>query len=331
MTRGISQTRPGRWLRPRTVVTVVGAAAFAALLWAQGTQPGVDPVKLVLAADPGWMVLALLAYVSSYAAATMGFLGFVPERIGTVRAALSQLAGSFVKLVAPGGFGSVALNTRLLLKAGIAPGPAASSVGASQVVGFSLHLLQLSFFLWLTGFRPPRTDASGATQQGPQVLGDVLLWCAVAAGLLLLAVLAVPRLRNWSLRRLRPLTEGSLVRLRELLRHPRHLAVGVLGQVLISMTLVTTLYFCVRATGQHPAFAAVAVALLLGNTIGNAVPTPAGVGGVEAATAALLVSTAQLGSTPAFAAVVLYRLISLILPVLPGWAAFTYLQRQKAL
>jgi uncharacterized membrane protein YbhN (UPF0104 family) len=310
------------------VITVVGAAAFAALLWAQVTQPGADPVRLVLGAEPGWMVLSLLAYLSSYLAATMGFLGFVPERIGVRRAGLAQLAGSFVKLVAPGGFGSVALNTRLLLKAGIAPGPAASSVGASQVIGFSLHLLQLSFFLWLTGFQPPRSEAS---RQGSQVLDDVVLGCAVAAALLLLAAVAVPRLRRWALGRLRPLTEGSLGRLRELLRHPRHLAVGVLGQVLISMTLVTTLYFCVRATGQQPAFAAVAVALLLGNTIGNVVPTPAGVGGVEAATAALLVSTAQLGSTQAFAAVVLYRLVSLILPVLPGWAAFSYLQRQKAL
>ncbi|MFE0465075.1 YbhN family protein [Kitasatospora sp. NPDC058965] len=329
MTRGISQTRPGRWLRPRTVITVVGGAAFAALLYAQGTDSQVDPVRLVLGADPTWLALALLAYVASYPAATMGFLGFVPERIGLVRAGLAQVAGSFVKLVAPGGFGSVALNTRLLLKARIAPGPAASSVGASQVIGFSLHLLQLSFFLWLTGFRPGRSDSSA--DQGTRVLDEVMIGCGIAAGLLLLAALAVPRLRHWALERLRPLTEGSLVRLRELLRHPRHLAVGVIGQVLISMTLVTTLYCCVRATGQQPAFAAVAVALLLGNTIGNVIPTPAGVGGVEAATAALLVSTAQLGSTPAFAAVVLYRLISLVLPVLPGWAAFTYLQRQKAL
>ncbi len=31
------------------------------------------------------------------------------------------------------------------------------------------------------------------------------------------------------------------------------------------------------------------------------------------------------------AAVALYRLLTLLLPVLPGWAAFAWLQRRKAL
>ncbi|WP_051970643.1 lysylphosphatidylglycerol synthase transmembrane domain-containing protein [Kitasatospora azatica] len=323
MTRGITQTGPARWLRPRTLITTAGALAFAALLYIQGTHSPVDPVGLVLSADPAWSVLALLATAASYPAATMGFLGFVPERIGVARALLAQLAGSFVKLVAPGGFGSVALNTRLLLRAGIAPGPAASSVGASQLVGFSLHLLQLSFFLWLTGFQP--------TGHHSGYLGTITLGCTAAVALLSVALLLIPRLRRWALAKLRPLTEGSLTRLRQLLHHPRHLALGMLGQVLISMTLVAALYCCVRATGEHPRFAAVAVALLLGNTIGNVVPTPGGLGGVEAATAALLASTARLGYPSALAAVVLYRLITLVLPVLPGWAAFTVLQRRKAL
>jgi uncharacterized membrane protein YbhN (UPF0104 family) len=310
------------------VITAAGAVAFAALLYYQGTHSPVDPVRLILGADPGWTVLALLAYLASFVAAIMGFLGFVPERIGLVRAALAQVAGSFVKLVAPGGFGSVALNTRLLLRAGIAPGPAASSVGASQVIGFSLHLAQLTYFLWITGFQPAPDDSG---QHGSGLVTVITTVGAVAAGLLLLTVLLVPRLRCWALAKLRPLTAGSLGRLRELLRHPRRLAVGVLGQILISMTLVTVLYCCVRATGEKPPFADVAVALLLGNTIGNAIPTPGGIGGIEAATAALLASTAHLPPGPALAAVVLYRLITLVLPVLPGWACFTVLQRQKAL
>lgn len=33
----------------------------------------------------------------------------------------------------------------------------------------------------------------------------------------------------------------------------------------------------------------------------------------------------------AAAAVVLFRLLTFVLPVLPGWAAFTWLQRRKAL
>ncbi|WP_329562982.1 lysylphosphatidylglycerol synthase transmembrane domain-containing protein [Kitasatospora sp. NBC_01266] len=314
--------RPG-WVRPRTAIMVAGALVFAVLLYFQGTHSKVDPVHLVLSADPGWSLLALLAMAASYPAATIGFLGFVPERIGFVRAALAQLAGSFVKLVAPGGFGGLALNTRLLLRAGIAPGPAASSVGAGQLLGLVLHMAQLAVFLWLTGFQPGH-HANG--------VGELI--ALAGAGLLgasALALLAVPGPRRWALARLRPLTEGSLRRLRDLARHPGRLAGGVLGQLVISMTMVSCLYCCVRATGLAASFAAVAVAYLLGNALGSVTPTPGGVVGVEVTTAALLSATTGIGNAQAYAPVVLFRLITLLLPVLPGWAAFGLLQRRKAL
>ncbi|MFF7631545.1 YbhN family protein [Kitasatospora sp. NPDC008050] len=303
---------------------VAGALVFALLLYFEfaASKSRVDPVGAVLSADPGWALLGVLAMVASYPAATLGFLGFVPERIGFARAGLAQLAGSFVKLVAPSGLGGMALNTRLLLRAGVAPGPAASSVGAGQLIGLLLHLLQLAFFLWLTGFHPDQeSDGDGELA----VLGG--------AGVLLtvvLVLLAVPHWRRWALGRLRPLTEGSLTRLRDLARHPRHLAVGVLGQLLVSMTLAACLYSCVRATGGDARFATVAVAFLLGNALGSTAPTPAGVGGVEFATATLLTATSGLDGTRAAAAVVLFRLITVVLPVLPGWAALGILQRRQA-
>ncbi|MGF1426112.1 lysylphosphatidylglycerol synthase transmembrane domain-containing protein [Kitasatospora sp. LaBMicrA B282] len=303
---------------------LAGALVFALLLYLQSTRSQVDLADLVLNADPGWSLLAVLAMVASYPAATMGFLGFVPERIGLVRAGLAQVAGSFVKLVAPSGFGGMALNTRLLLRAGIAPGPAASSVGAGAVLGLVLHLGQLAFFLWLTGFQPAHQAGAGSGEQLTLLVGAAL-------GAVALVALAVPVSRRWLLVRLRPLTEGTLPRLRYLASHPKHLAVGVLGQLLISMTLISCLYCCVRATVGDPPFAAVAVAFLLGNALGSAMPTPAGVVGVETFTAGLLAATTGLGTNQALAPVVLFRLITLLLPVLPGWAAFGLLQRQKAL
>jgi uncharacterized protein (TIRG00374 family) len=305
------------------MITVAGVLVFAAMLYLEGTHPSVDPIRLVEGVDPGWTLLALLGMAASYLAATMGFLGFVPEPIGFARAGLAQLAGSFVKLVAPGGFGGMALNTRLLLRAGIAPGPAASSVGAGQLVGLGLHLGQLAFFLWLTGYRPDPTSPADDTW-----LGWTIMACCAVLVLVAVALLVAPELRRWALRKIVPLTEGSLGRLRQLARHPGHLAVGVLGQLLVSITYAFTLYCCVRATGGHPKFAAVTVAFLLGNALGSVVPTPASVGGVEVATITLLSETTGQGSPNA---VVLFRLITVLLPVLPGWLAFGILQRHKAL
>lgn len=305
------------------MITVAGVLVFAVMLYLEGMHSSVDPIRLVEGVDPGWTALSVVGMAASYLAATMGFLGFVPERIGFARAGLAQLAGSFVRLVAPGGFGGMALNTRLLLRAGIAPGPAASSVGAGQLIGLGLHLGQLAFFLWLTGFRPDPTSSNDDT-----VLGWTIMACLVVLVLLAVALVVAPTLRRWALRKVVPLTEGSVGRLRQLARHPGHLAVGMLGQLLISITYAWTLYCCVRACGGHPKFAAVAVAFLLGNALGSAVPTPAGVGGVELATTALLAETTGVNNLNA---VVLFRLITVLLPVLPGWLAFGILQRHKAL
>ncbi|MFI9272278.1 YbhN family protein [Kitasatospora sp. NPDC052896] len=309
-------------LRPRTLITVAGAVVFGVLLYFQGTRGDVDPVEVVLGADPGWVLLALLAAAASYPAAALGFLGFVPERLGAGRTVLVQLSGAFVKLVAPGGLGGMALNTRFLQRAGVAPGEAVSSVGVGSLVGLGLHLLQLMLFVSLLGFDP------AAHQHVPW---PVLAIAAGALVLLVAGVLAAPTARRWVLGRLRTLLAGSLSRLRDLSRQPGRLAAGVIGQLLVSMTLVSCLYCSVRAGHGHPRFAAVAVAYLVGSAIGSASPTPAGLLAVESSTAALLTAAASLGHATALGSVVLFRLITLVLPVFPGWLSLTRLQRAGAL
>lgn len=62
---------------------------------------------------------------------------------------------------------------------------------------------------------------------------------------------------------------------------------------------------------------------LIGSSIGSAVPTPGGVGGVEAALIAVLTG-AGVDRASAAAAVVVFRLITYWLPVLPGYICLRY-------
>ena len=74
----------------------------------------------------------------------------------------------------------------------------------------------------------------------------------------------------------------------------------------------------------------IAVVYLTGSAIGSAVPTPGGLGAVEAA----LVGRADRRRNArhgAFSAVLLFRAATFWLPVPVGWVALTYLQRQQAL
>ncbi|MEV6971943.1 lysylphosphatidylglycerol synthase transmembrane domain-containing protein [Kitasatospora sp. NPDC093806] len=309
-------------LRPRTLLVVVGGVAAGWLLLPQFFVSEQNPIAAVADADPFWLVLALLAAAASHVVSAMGFVGFVPERLDFRNAVLVQLAGSFVKLVSPGGVGGVALNTRFLQRAGIPTAQALSSVGVGQLLGLVLHLLQLGAFVYLTGVEPGGSELDAL----PTVAGGLAV-----AGALLAAVWAVPPARRWLAARLRPLTTEVLPRLVELLRNPGRLAIGFTGQLLVSITLITCLYCCARAVGREPAFASVGVVFLVGNAAGSAAPTPGGAGVVDGMLAKGLELVGSMEGGGALAAVALFRLLTLVLPVLPGWAAFGWLQRRGAL
>ncbi|WP_369183727.1 lysylphosphatidylglycerol synthase domain-containing protein [Streptomyces sp. Y1] len=322
--RAVTPERPVKLerLRPRTLLAVVGGVVAGWLLIPQLFAAEDNPISAVANAEPWWLVLALAAAAASHVAAGMGFVGFVPERLDFRNVVLAQVAGSFVKLVSPGGVGGIALNTRLLQKAGIPTAQALSSVGVGNLIGLALHMLQLGAFAYLLDFEP------GNAESDP--LPIVVTGLAVAAALLAVAW-AVPAARRWLAARLRPLTAEVLPRMLDLLRNPRRLAVGVAGQLLVSLCLIACLYCCVRAIGREPSFASVAVVFLVGNSVGSMAPTPGGAGAVDTMLTGLLEQTASMEEGGALAAVALFRLLTLILPVLPGWAAMTWLQRRKAL
>ncbi|WP_279198003.1 lysylphosphatidylglycerol synthase domain-containing protein [Kitasatospora aureofaciens] len=309
-------------LRPRTLLAVVGGVVAGWLLIPQFFAAEDNPVAALADADPWWLALALVAAGLSHVAAGMGFVGFVPERLNFRNVVLTQLAGAFVKLVSPGGVGGIALNTRLLQQANVPTAKALSSVGVGQVIGLVLHLLQLGAFVYLVDAQPGGSEL--------EALPAVVVGLVVAA-VLLAVVWSIPPARRWLAARLRPLTAEVLPRLLDLLRNPGRLAVGVAGQLLVSLCLIACLYCCALAIGREPSFASVAVVFLVGNAAGNAAPTPGGAGAVDGALVFGLQQTASMEEGGAVAAVALFRLLTLILPVLPGWAAMTWLQRRKAL
>ena len=308
-------------LRPRTLFSAVGGAVAGYYLLLQFLSKDDNPLTTLTQAQPGWIALAALAALLGYAAATMSFVGFVPERLNLPRATLLQLAGSFANLVAPSGLGGMTVNTRFLQRTGIAPRKAIASVGAGQAVGLVLHLLLLMVFGFL---------ASGGYASSLAPSADLLTGLLVAAVLVMVAA-SIPVVRGWTAARLQPLFAGVVPRLLDLLQHPAKLAVGVVGQLLVSLTSIACLYSCALALGEHPGFAAVATATLIGGAIGAAAPTPGGIGGMETALSLALAQATGLPLATALTSVLLYRLLTFWLPVLPGWLALVWLQRRHAL
>ena len=121
-----------------------------------------------------------------------------------------------------------------------------------------------------------------------------------------------------------------LPRLLDVAQQPRKLALGIGGALLLSLSYILCLAACVAAFGRSVPIASIAVVYLTGSAIGSILPTPGGLGGVEAALTAGL-TAAGLPGAIAVSAVLLFRLLTFWLPVPFGWAALSFLERHQAL
>ncbi|UYQ64262.1 lysylphosphatidylglycerol synthase domain-containing protein [Streptomyces peucetius] len=308
-------------IRPRTLVSFIAGAVAAYFLLSQ--IAGIDFGTVFANAHWGWVAAAALFSALSYFAAAMSLLGFVPERVGFLRTVMAQVAGSFVKIVAPAAVGGVALNTRFLQRSGVRPGLAVASVGASQLFGLGAHILLLLSFGYLTG-----TEKTASLTPSRTVIAGLL-----TVAVLVLVVTAIPFLRKFVSTRLRSLFAGVVPRMLDVLQRPLKLLTGIGGMLLLTAVFVLCLDASVRAFdgGNQPvSYASIAVVFLAGNALGSAAPTPGGVGAVEGALLGglVLVGVPKEVAAPA---VLLYRTMTLWLPVMPGWFAFTHLTRKGSL
>jgi glycosyltransferase 2 family protein len=304
--------------RLRTVLTLVAAVFGAYIL--TGELARTSLAHVLRHADWGWTLAALGLSALTYVGATCELSGFVQERLRLARTFLTQIACSFVSLVTPAAVGGAALNVRYLRRAKVAPADAVASVGVSQVVAGAVHLILLAIFAALAG-------TSNAIAFRPPGWAYIALAVLVAA---ILAALAVPAGRKLLLSRLASTISQVIPRLLDIAQRPAKLAAGIGGALLVAAAYIGCLAVSVRAFGGALPIVAIAVVYLTGTAIGSAVPTPGGIGAVEAALAAGLTAAGLHGSV-AFSSVLLFRVVTFWLPVPVGWVALNYLQRREAL
>jgi uncharacterized membrane protein YbhN (UPF0104 family) len=301
-------------VRPRTVLTLIGSLAAAYFLL--GELGRVSLLSTLRSADWRWTALALALSALTYVGAAWSLSGYVPDRLRFGPTVLAQLAGSFVTLVTPAAVGGAALNIRYLQRRRIPAAVAAASVGLSQVVAFTLHILLLVVFAAITG-------SQDHSLQPPTWVYFVIAGLVI----IVLVVVAIPAGRRLLRARLSPVLGQVLPRLLAVVQQPRKLAEGIGGALLLTAAYILCLDACIRALGGSVALASTAVVYLTGSALGSAVPTPGGLGAVEAALSAGLTAAGLPGAT-AVSAVLLFRALTFWLPVPVGWGALNFLEHR---
>jgi uncharacterized protein (TIRG00374 family) len=310
-----SSERPAPSWRTWFFSALLLAALVAAVLhWGEIEQFA----SLLRRAEPGWMIVAVVLQLSTYASVATGWAA-VLRRAGSprpitplVRIAVTKL---FADQVLPSaGMGGNVLLVDQLCRLGIDRGAAAAALLMSVLgyyIAYALFAGTALLMLWLHD------------QATPLMAGLFTLFLAVAIAIPALALW----LRNRGSRPLSPWIEkiGAVRAIVEtvgqapkFLLSDRILLVRVtLCNALVFLADAGTLFACLHALGQETAFGTAFIALIVSSIVVTLGPIPLGLGSFEATSTGML----RLLGVPiaaAFAATLLLRLMILWLPMLPG-------------
>jgi uncharacterized membrane protein YbhN (UPF0104 family)/tRNA A-37 threonylcarbamoyl transferase component Bud32 len=303
-------------LRPRTVISLVGATVAVYLLATQLSR--VSIVSAVRDADPRWLAVAVLGSAITYLGSALALQAFVSIKLRFARTALVQLAASFVALVTPPAVGHVGVNIRYLQKSGLRTATAAADVAVKEVVTVIITVPILLICGWISG-------ASGS-RLALLPSGSVLAVLGGSAAVLAVVALAPPT-RRLLRSRLEPLIRRTVPQLITTLSDPRRLGTALIGVLVLNGGYVLALDASLRAFSTSLNLPTLVVVYLAASTLGSAAPTPGGLGAVEAALVGGLSATG-VPVAAAITAVLAFRTATFWLPAPLGWVAFVALQRR---
>lgn len=315
-------------------IVALGLAVAVVLPALAGFDASLDRLR---AADPGWLVLALVLETASYAGYVV-LLHSVVAVHATGRAAswrtcaeIAMAGVAATRLLATAGAGGIALTAWALRRHGL---PAHAVAVALATFFVSLYGVFFALML-LVGAGLALGALPGPSPSGLTVVPALLAAAVIGVALGSAAVApaagevddedspagAVRR----AARRLRTaratLGEGVRETLR-LLSSRRH---GFAGAVAWWGCDIAVLWACMQAFGDPPPLAVVVMAHVVGQ-LGNVLPLPGGVGGVEGGLIAALLGFG-VATDLAVVAVLSYRTLAFWLPTVPGVLAFGVLRR----
>lgn len=299
---------------------VVAAVVLVVAMWALLTSLNLEAVTAAArGANPWWMVASFAVGMLTYLGGGITLAAFSPRGVRVLPATEAHLAAQVIGLVAPAGIGPAAVNLRFLQRAGIATPVAVATVALVQIFQFVVTVALLLVVAVVTG----STGRLGSPSVG-------LMWAVGITVAAVGVVLAVGPVRRWLWRRVGPTLRQAWPRVTWLVANPARLAAGVGGVLLMTIAYVASFGLALAAFGHGLPATQLVLTYLLSSSAGAVVPTPGGIGPVEAALTGGL-SLAGIPTAVAVSAAVVFRLVTFWLPVPLGWLALRHMQKRGTL
>jgi len=271
-------------------------------------------------ADLAYVPPIIILMISTYASGAWSLMGATLVELSFTRTTEVMFGQSFLNRFTPANAGGMAMRVRYLQLNGVDAAVAAAAIGLTSVAsGVAQGVLLVVFLIW-GGSSDRFSDFTFPD------IGTIVIIIAVI-GLIVWFTLAT----TWGRTVIRPWIGGTMQKLREsfgpILSSPLHLTRLMGGATTAKLANIISFWLSVLAFDVDMSFPKAGALYMIANTIGSAVPTPGGVGGVEAALTAVLISFGVDNATAA-AIVLLFRTLTFWLPTLPGYFFMRYCQRK---
>ena len=333
------EERPALQVNPRNLVALGGflLASLAALYFLLPQIAGLDDTwNRINEGRPLWTFAALLltfGMFGGYVAMFRGVFVRAGSRIGWAASYQITMAGlAASRLFAAGGAGGLVLTAWALRRSGMRK----RAVADKTIEFLVLAYLPYAIAVIVCGFGLHWGLFNGEDPVSltfvPAVVGVILL--ALAIAIAFIPTDLQRRIRPFARRggRLGRLAEqlaavpaATSAGVREALEHLRSRDPALLGAVLFWAFQIAVLWAAFHAFGNAPPLAVLVQAFFIG-MLGNLLPMPGGVGGVEGG---MIGAFAAFGvdSGLAVVAVLVYRAFTFWLPLVPGVIAYFRLRR----
>ncbi|MBA2947560.1 lysylphosphatidylglycerol synthase transmembrane domain-containing protein [Streptomyces himalayensis] len=299
-------------LLPLALVAVVAVQHWAVL--AEG-------FRRLGGAEWPWLLAAAGATCLTWVAAAVTRQGALVERLPSLRLLATQFAAGAANHLLPSGLGASAVNLRFMAVCGV---PLARSSAALALYLLAESIGRVGLLLMLLIAFPGALRLGTLLPEG--AVGPLIVAAGAAVCVAVAVLLLVRRLRTAALRFLRTaLGEARGVHTRP----SRALALWG-GSLAFPALQAAGLVAVGRALGLEIPVAHMAVAYLAATVAVALVPTPGGLGSVEAALVVALVAAGGPAAV-ATAVVLAFRIITLWLPLLPGALMLGALVRLKVI
>jgi uncharacterized protein (TIRG00374 family) len=275
-----------------------------------------EALKAISGSNLYVVLLAVLVFWLTLPLTALSYRQLIKHRIPLFNATLAQLAGSGPGRIVPGGFGRLGLAVLHLRKIGIPTQIAIIASAMNSLFGVVVNSIILLILL------SQHNDIQTHFRYGTGVATILLI---VIPFFTIFGIFEYLSHRKHASKPLKKLSKSWAIQIKLLLNEPFRIVKLIFIALLILASNVAILLLASKSTDIQISVNDAIIALSVGVFVGGILPTPGGVGGVEAGTASALIA---LGYDPTVSTTVavLYRMVTYWQPLIPGTVSYFYLR-----